>query len=440
MSFFKDLAPLPPWGEGYRRGQQAHLRSALALLGLCLCLHAAAQRAVPDAATQQLQQLLDAQHTATQSGDAAQVASTSQKLTELATQQISAVSAALKQPDLTAARSGQFKVREHQLRQILSTSFNDWGTAEARQQQYQQALAHFQQAEKWDAATPGLMRNLGTAAFFLGDYPESVRALKTVVNQNSAQNLDDQRARLMLAMSLFSIEKFADAANQFALISELAMQDTRTAYAWAFSLARTNQQQKANQIVDALAVRDLAPDVRMLVCQLYNLTENYEHAVPCFRKLADENPTMLRAHFEMGATLVHLDRPADAIPELRAELKLNPQDVDTQYYLAFALLETSQKEEAMPLLRTVIAEQPGYSQAQYQLGKALLEDGKTDEAIQHLEIAAKLEPASDYIHYQLQAAYRRAGRTDDANRELQIYKEIKASHRGVGASHENSGP
>src|SRR5215813_12684173 len=258
-----------------------------------------------------------------------------------------------------------------------------------------------------------------TAAFLLQDYPESARALTTVV----AQDPSDQRSRLMLAMSLFSTEKFAVAASNFSAIPDAAMQDTRSAYAWAFSLARINQQQQANQIADTLAARELTPDVRMLVCQLYNLTENYEHAVPCFHKLAEENPSMLHAHFEMGATLVHLDRPADAIPELRAELKLDPQDVEAQYYLAFALLETSQKDEALSLLRTVIAEKPDHSQAQYQLGKVLLEDGKIDEAIPHLETAAKLDPNSDYIHYQLQAAYRRAGRAEDANRELAIYKQ-----------------
>ncbi|QNI30671.1 tetratricopeptide repeat protein [Alloacidobacterium dinghuense] len=402
---------------------------------LALPLAAPAQQQ-PDAATQQLQQLIDADQTAKQSGDPAQVITASQKLTDLAAQQETATSRALKQSNLPPAKAQQLKHRNEQLHQVLSNGFNDWGTAEARQQQYQQALAHFQQAEKWDPATPGLMRNLGAAAFLLQNYPESARALTTVV----AQDPNDQRSRMMLAMSLFNVEKFAEAAQNFAPIGDAAMQDTRSAYAWAFSLARTHQEQQANQIIDNLAARDLPPDVHMLVCQLYNTTENYEHAVPCFKKLAEENPTMPHAHFEAGATLVHLDRPTDAIPELRTELKLSPQDVETQYYLAFALLETSQKDEALSLLRTVIAEQPDHSQAQYQLGKVLLEDGKIDEAIPHLEIAAKVDPDSDYIHYQLQVAYRRDGRTEDANRELALYKQIKATHRNTGSAHDASAP
>lgn len=400
--------------------------------GLALSLAIVAQTA--DTATQRLQQLLNTQQTARQSGDAAQVIANSEKLTDLAASQMKVTTDALKQPHLPPEEARQFKHRQEQLREILSTGFNDWGTAEARQQQYQPALAHFRQAEKWDPSTPGLMRNLGTVAFLLQDYPESARALQIVVEQDPS----DQRSRLMLAMSDFSLEKFAEAAKNFAPIADAAMQDTRSAYAWAFSLARTNQQQQANQIIDNLAARDLQPDVRMLVCQLYNTTENYEHAVPCFKKLAAENPSMPHVHFEAGAALVHFDKPAEAIPELRAELKLSPQDVETQYYLAFALLQTSQKDEALQLLRTVIAEKPDHAQAQYQLGKVLLEDGKVDEALPHLETAARLDSSSDYIHYQLQAAYRRAGRNADANRELEIYKQIKASHRNVGPPHETS--
>lgn len=411
MSVFKDLGT---WG----------------LAGFFICFTLSAQ--TPDAATRQLQQLIDAEQSARQSSDPAQVVDAAEKLTEAAGQQERATTEALKQPNLSPAQSQQLRHLQQQLREVLSNGFNDWGTAEARQKEYQPALAHFQQAEKWDAAIPGLMRNLGAAAFLLQNYPESARALSTVV----AQDENDQRSRLMLAMSLFSMEKFADAAKNFSAIPDAAMQDTRSAYAWAFSLSRAGQDQQANPIIDNLAARDLTPDVRMLVCQLYNTTENYEHAVPCFKKLAGENPAMPHAHFEAGAALVHFDRPADAIPELRAELKLNPQDVEAQYYLAFALLETSQKDEAMSLLRTVITEKPDHAQAQYQMGKVLLEDGKVDDAIPHLEIAAKLDPSSDYIHYQLQAAYRRAGRTADANHELEIYKQIKASHRSTGSSHE----
>jgi tetratricopeptide (TPR) repeat protein len=380
---------------------------------------------VVDLATRKLQDLQNEQQKATSSGDPAAVMASSQALTALTMQQLEDVSSRIKRPSLSTAERQRLKVREHQLRLILGSTFNDWGTAEAREQQYVEALKHFHEAEKWNASAPGLMRNLGTAAFQQEEYGEGARALATVVSANP----EDQRSRLMLAMSLFSLERFSEATKNFTAISDLTMQDTRTAYAWAYSLVRTNQPDQANVIADILAARDLSLDIHLLVCKLYTASENYDHAIPCFQAITSENPEAPGVHYELGATLIRLGKPADAIPELREELKINPRDIDAQYDLAYALSETSHKEEALSLLRSVLAMNSNYSQAHYQLGKVLLEEGKTEEAIGHLEAAVRLNPDDEFAHYQLQMAYRRAGRTEDANRELQQYKNIKASKR-----------
>ena len=407
----------------------ARLSLYLALGALCIGAHGqtrpAASSASGSQSLAQLQRLLDRQQQAISSGDPEAVIGSSRALTESGNRQFRETSAALKHVSLSAAQAKNLKERQRQLRELLANGFNDWGTAEAKLQRYDDALRHFQEAEKWDASTPGLMQNLGTAAFRLGNYNESARALEHVVSSNP----QEERARLMLAMSQFSLERFQDAAKNFALTSDLAMEDARTAYAWAYSLVRTNQPRQANAIGDILQTRTLPQDVQLLVCKLYTASESFELAIPCLKKLIQNSPTMADAHYELGATLIRLDRPSEAIPELRAALSINPKDIDAQYNLAYALLETSEREEAVRLLQSVLTSNPNYAQAQYQLGKVLLEQGKTEDAIEHLQIAARLSPADDYVHYQLQVAYRRAGRVQDANRELEKYKELKAGKR-----------
>lgn len=334
-------------------------------------------------------------------------------------------------PLLSVVQGKRIKVREKQLWGVLSQSYNDWGIAQAQQGEFASALDSFHQAEQWDASTPGLMRNIGLAAFRVEDFAESAR----VFNISLASGPSDTQARLMLAMSLYSTGNYADAAKAFDLVPNDAKKDSRTAYAWAYSLAHTNQQKQANAIADEVTATELPADTLNLVCQIYIATENYEHAVTCFQKVYKEDSSIKRAHYEAGAALIHLDRPTEAIPELRQELTLSPDDPDVQYYLAYALLQTSHKDEAVTLLRSVIAAVPTQAQAQYQLGKVLLEDGKTDEAIQHLEVAAKYAPTAAYIHYQLQSAYRKAGRTADAKRELKVYSEIKAHQREMTPGH-----
>ena len=82
------------------------------------------------------------------------------------------LTSALKSAKLTPAQLQRGKMQEKRLRQILGTSYNDLGAAEARQQKYLQALIHFHEAERWSASTPGLMRNIGLAAAQVGDNVE----------------------------------------------------------------------------------------------------------------------------------------------------------------------------------------------------------------------------------------------------------------------------
>lgn len=414
----------------------ARLPLLLTLSTLCVGVHGQSLPVQTSVSNHQsltrLQTLLDRQEQAIASEDPHAVIASSQSLTQAARQQFVETEAALKHPVPSVAREQKLKARQHQLRLVLANGFNDWGTAEAKQQRYDDALRHFQEAEKWDASAPGLMKNLGTAAFRVGNYSESARSLERVV----ASNPQEEHARLMLAMSQFSLDRFPLAAKNFALAGDLAMEDARAAYAWAYSLVRTNQPRQANAIADILQTRSLPQDVQLLVCKLYTASESFELAIPCLKKLIQNNPAMPDTHYELGATLIRLDRHSEALPELRAELAINPKDIDAQYDLAYLLLETSEREEAVRLLQSVLASNPNYTQAQYQLGKVLLEEGKTDDAIEHLEIAVRLGSEDDFVHYQLQVAYRRAGRIEDANRELQKYKELKATRREDATRHE----
>lgn len=335
----------------------------------------------------------------------------------------------LERTRLTAAQLEEAEKRVKALRAILGTGYSDWGTSEARRGQYAMALSHFQDAEKWDESTPGLMRNIGLAALKLGNNEEAIRAFRVAVDKDP----NDTSARSMLAISLFSEHQYADAAKAFGSVGDAVYRDPRMAYAYAYSLARINDPQKTVEVLNHLTSQPLPKEMWMTAGDVYTQVDDYEDALRCFRKAIELDPNMDRAHHFAGVALIRLGRPSEAIPELEAELKLSPNDPDTQYNLAYAMLETSQKDQALTILQNLIAAHPDHAQAQYQLGKELLNSGDKNEAVQHLEIAARLEPNVDYIAYQLQAAYRKAGRTSDADKELQVYREIKAQQRDKGS-------
>ncbi len=323
---------------------------------------------------------------------------------------------------------------EARLHTLLAASLNDLGTAEARQHDYDAALRDFQQSTRWDDTNSLVLRNLGVAAFRLKDNAEAARALALYRDrQAAAKQPIDGHAQLMLALAQFEQGNFAESSRSFAPVESLALEDPSTAYSYAFALARSGRSQEANHMADVLSAKALAPDLLPLVCHLYIDTENYAGSQTCYRKALQSDPHLALAHYEIGESLIHLDRPAEAIPELREELAQTPDNPNVRTSLAFALLQTSQKAEARALLEATTKEHPEHAQAQYEFGKLLLAEGDVNDSIPHLEASEQADGSRDYVHYQLGTAYRKAGRTSDAEREFKTYREIKDKSRDANA-------
>lgn len=314
---------------------------------------------------------------------------------------------------------------EDQLRAILGVSFSDLATSEAIRRDYPSALAHFQEAERWNPAVPSLLRNLGVAAFRAQNYEECVRALSQVVANNSS----DAVARAMLGSAYFGLENYREAASVIAPLGDRAMRDATLGYAWAASLSRLGELTQATQILQEYEKTDLSPDAILLVGQLWTDMADYSRAVKSFHRALDGDPSLAKAHYFAGLAQLHWEHTNEAIEEFNAALKLSPDDPDTKIGIGYVYLQQTRNSEAMELFRSVIASHPENGNAHYQLGKLLLNGDKVQEAVAHLEAAARALPQSDYVHYQLQAAYRKESRIAEADRELQIYKELKAKNR-----------
>ena len=285
-------------------------------------------------------------------------------------------------PQLTAQQKTEVVQAEQRVNVILGNAYNDLGTSEARQKHYSEALANFQQAERWNPAIPHLMRNVGFAAFRAGQHSEAARALKIAQQQEPG----DKMIPPMLAMSLFSIDQYAEAAKAFAQMGDGVYGDPRVAFAYATSLAHSGQSDQAAAVVARMAQQQQTPEGMLLVGEAYSEVGNQQQALATFQKALQANPSLPRGHYYAGLSQLKLKQPTAAIAEFEAELKLNPNDAE----------------------------------AQYQLGKTLLEQGKPKDALPHLEAAEKIVPNLDGLHAQLAIAYRKLGRSADSEREAKL--------------------
>ncbi|HEX9111475.1 MAG TPA: tetratricopeptide repeat protein [Terriglobales bacterium] len=333
--------------------------------------------------------------------------------------------AALSRVNLTAEQKQSAIDEEKRFREVLGAGFNDLATSEAIRQQYDLALNHYQEAQRWDPASPGLIRNLGITAMKARKYSEAVKALSEVLSSDPK----DDAVRAMLGMSYYVSEQYKEAAQTIAPLGDAAVKDPGLGYAWADSLVKQQDLQRAGEVLDKCEKSTLSIETLMLVGQLWQQIGNHLRAVATYHKVLETAPLQPKAHYYAGVAYIRAERPTDAAGEFQAELALAPDDADAKYNLGFAYLQQSRRDEAASLFVQVVSAHPEYADAQYQLGKILMEEGKVKEAISHLEAAVRLKPQADYMHYQLQAAYRMDSRIQDADRELALYKEIKAGKR-----------
>jgi tetratricopeptide (TPR) repeat protein len=137
---------------------------------------------------------------------------------------------------------------EKHLRAILGSAFNDLATSEALQEKYALADTHYREAERWDSRIPGLQRNLGLSAFFVGKQAEAIPLLAKAVTEQPG----DSHARAVLGLAYFATQDFARAAQTIAPMADRAVQDPQLGYAWAKSLAETRNKRAAASVLQRL--------------------------------------------------------------------------------------------------------------------------------------------------------------------------------------------
>jgi tetratricopeptide (TPR) repeat protein len=190
--------------------------------------------------------------------------------------------------NLNGEQKSQIAAAEKALSAILGNAFNDLGTSEARQSDYATALTHFQDARRWNPEIVGLQRNIALAAFLSGDYEESARDLRLLVQRDAS----DRRSQSMLAMSLYMLKQYPEAAKAFGQAPDEALADPRMTFAWADTLVQTRDTEHANQLLGKLIDEPLPSQLLVRVGKLYGDLGDRSNAEKCFQKAKAQDPAI----------------------------------------------------------------------------------------------------------------------------------------------------
>ena len=328
---------------------------------------------------------------------------------------------------LTSERIAELNKVKVYLSSTLAQAYHNLGVIAVQNGKTADALESFGAASKWKEDFPGLDRNWGIVSFQAGQFDKAIVPL----GRHLKANPQDKLIREMLGTSYYFNKDFANAVITLKPIEMTLASNPELAYFYGISLIQLKRNQEAVPIFSKMAnASQTNPESLFYAAQGFMICGDFGRAVKELRTVVALNPSISKANYFIGQSLIRLNNYDDAEKAFGRELELNPTDVLSKYHLALTLIERKiETERAITILEETIALKYDYADARYQLGKIYLEKGDVEKAVEQLEKATVEDASKDYIHYQLSIAYRKASRKDDADRELKLYQAIKAASR-----------
>jgi Flp pilus assembly protein TadD len=181
-----------------------------------------------------------------------------------------------------------------------------------------------------------------------------------------------------------------------------------------------------------------------------------------------ESPGNAEYRAVLGGTYVEVGRHEDAIPHLKAAVRLGDRSAETCNYLGVALMNEGQAAEALTLFRRAsalgprderiqfnlgtvlggmsrlaeaesayrraLAINPDFPDAHVNLGVLLFARGRPQEAVEHYQRAVELRPDSAVVHSNLGGALAATGRYADAMRHVRRALELDPTYEPAQAN------
>ncbi len=165
------------------------------------------------------------------------------------------------------------------------------------------------------------------------------------------------------------------------------------------------------------------------------LQDHNAEALAAFQHCLLLDPRNLRAQYNSGLALEHMQRPDDAEQAYRIAIAWQSQtpsnDPQPSLNLGTLLLTQGKVAEAVQRLATATAQAPANPLCWQQLGRAQQAIGDTGSAIASFRRATTLTPLSQQAHFFLARALRQAGDNAAGAAEFAIVDRLQSTRSGV---------
>lgn len=304
----------------------------------------------------------------------------------------------------------------------------NFGVALAHVGRYDDAIAQYREALKYDRKNPLVRLNLALAWYKQSDFVRAADELTELRKDHP----EGQQSLYLLADCDLRLGKNREAATLLQPAYEVNSEDRAIDYALGTALIRDGQVEKGEVIIDRILKSGDSPEVKLLMGAAQLAGGDPKKAVPTIRKALDMNPDLPGGWSLYGQALQDGGEDDRARTAFRRALQSDPNDFDANFRLGAVLRYDGSYEEAAPYLERALQLRPASIPARYQVGALNLERGQLAPARKDLEQVERDSPDFQEVHVQLASLYARLGLAADSRRERGIILKLNEKFRSKG--------
>ena len=295
------------------------------------------------------------------------------------------------------------------------------GLLESRQEQYADAIDHYQKALALKPDLPGLQLNLGLALFKATRFPEAIPVFTAEMHQHPG----DQRLTILLGMSHYGMGDYLVAVPYLQRAAANDPQNLPLRMTLAHSCMWSKQYQCVLDVEkEILTLNPDSAEADILAGEALDQQGDDVGATEQFRAAAKANPKEPNVHFGLGYLLWKQSKFAEAAVKFQAELDNDAGNAQARAYLGDAYVELTQYDKAEPELTKAIEANATSEMAHRDLGIVYASTGRNAAALKELQQAIELDSQDIAPHWRLARLYQAMGKKDEAKAEFAISSKM----------------
>lgn len=282
------------------------------------------------------------------------------------------------------------------------------GTQSSRQQEWSEAVQHFQQAIALDPQMAKAYRDLARAQAQLGDQEQSAEYWLKAISLESEGVSGLEYLELGQNLASWGKQQSAVTCYRRAIAQQPELIDAYLRLGEFLVQSQENEEAIACYVEGLKYAQDNS-ELYYRLGHLYHSREQWPQAALCFQKATQYAPDHGPAYHQLGEVLSHQSQWAEAIAAYRQAIKFNPEFSWSYNNLGYALIQLNQWAEAIPVYCQAIKLNPEFPWAHFNLAEAYRELGQWNQAVDSYQQTVKLQPDLPKIHQKLgDALYHRS--------------------------------